>query len=245
MSKVKDLTGQKFGRLTVLKQVERPNDRKDRSIYWLCKCNCEDKNERIYSSGNLRSGNTKSCGCLRSDSTIEYNNNRKTYNTYDLTGEYGIGYTNNTDEQFFFDLEDYNLIKDYHWFKYRGYIFSNDKDNKMIALHRLVMNFPTTEATDHLNRNKLDNRKDNLLPTTAQTNLRNLDLRSTNTSGITGVTWSKQKDKWHSYIMSDKKLIHLGFFLDKEDAIFARLKAEKENGYSGANVKLWAEYGII
>ena len=54
-----DLTGQRFGQLTVLYRVEN-NDRGE--IQWLCHCDCG--NDTIVTSGHLRSGGTKSCGCL-------------------------------------------------------------------------------------------------------------------------------------------------------------------------------------
>lgn len=57
-----DLTGQKFGRLTVIEQYGR---NKHNEIVWLCRCNCGKIN--IISSYTLRSGHTKSCGCLRTE----------------------------------------------------------------------------------------------------------------------------------------------------------------------------------
>lgn len=54
-----DLTGQKFGRLTVLKRMDS-NQRG--YCRWLCKCICGK--EKIICSNDLKSGNTKSCGCL-------------------------------------------------------------------------------------------------------------------------------------------------------------------------------------
>lgn len=56
--RLKDITGQKFGRLTVIQKVRRDNDTR---AYWLCKCTCG--NEKIVSGKNLRSGATVSCGC--------------------------------------------------------------------------------------------------------------------------------------------------------------------------------------
>jgi len=53
-----DLTGQRFGRLTVIKRVEN-NGKK---VMWLCRCDCG--NETTVFSGCLRAGHTKSCGCL-------------------------------------------------------------------------------------------------------------------------------------------------------------------------------------
>lgn len=53
---MKDITGQQFGRLTVLKRV---------GTMWLCKCACGTC--KRVTTGNLRSGGTKSCGCLKAD----------------------------------------------------------------------------------------------------------------------------------------------------------------------------------
>lgn len=62
MSKFIDLTGQKFGRLTVIKKV---GSSKNKSVLWLCKCDCGS--EIVVTSNNLRTGNSKSCGCLATD----------------------------------------------------------------------------------------------------------------------------------------------------------------------------------
>lgn len=63
--KLIDLTGQKFGRLTVIQRVAKPKERKSKEAFWLCKCDCG--NERIVSGYEIRSGNTKSCGCYHKD----------------------------------------------------------------------------------------------------------------------------------------------------------------------------------
>ena len=65
MGKVIDITGQKFGRLTVTKRVF-PND-KYRHSMWLCKCECG--NEKIVNERSLKGGLTKSCGCLQKEIT--------------------------------------------------------------------------------------------------------------------------------------------------------------------------------
>lgn len=59
MPKALELTGQKFGRLTVVQRVE--NDKKGAAC-WLCKCDCG--NEKVVQASQLKSGMTKSCGCL-------------------------------------------------------------------------------------------------------------------------------------------------------------------------------------
>lgn len=61
MGKFIDLTGKKFGRLTVIKRG--PN--KGTSVYWFCQCDCGAK--RIIRGDALKQGKTKSCGCLQKD----------------------------------------------------------------------------------------------------------------------------------------------------------------------------------
>lgn len=243
MGKKIDLTGQIFGRLKVIKEVEKT---KYGHISWLCECSCENHTQTICSTNSLRSNKVKSCGCISIERLIKFNKeNKKKYNTYDLTGEYGIGYTSNTNEPFYFDLEDYDKIKDYCWSKNKkGYIYTNN-NNKFLTLYKLILNVSKNEDIDHLNRKKEDNRKQNLIPKSHQSNMINQNIRSNNKSGVTGVTWDISKEKWHSYIGYKNKLIHLGFFDNIEEAIYIRLKAEKEYGFLGANKILWNKYGIF
>lgn len=58
--KYQDLTGQKFGRLTVIKEAGRT---KQKAVVWLCKCECG--NIREITTGTLKSGYTRSCGCMQ------------------------------------------------------------------------------------------------------------------------------------------------------------------------------------
>jgi hypothetical protein len=237
----KDLTGKEFGKWKVIERAE--NDKLNKT-QWLCECQCEKKTRKIILANSLVSGKSKSCGCYKTEKQIELNKNiKKKYNTYDLTSGYGIGFTYKG-EKFYFDLEDYEKIKDYCWHIHKGYIVTNDKNNKFLSMHRLLMDFPENEVIDHINRNKNDNRKSNLKICEHQKNMLNQNVRKNNTSGVVGVTWDTSKEKWHSYIMVDGKLKHLGFFTNINDAIYIRLKSEKINGYSGQNKKLWKEYGI-
>ena len=61
MWKVTDLTGQKFGRLTVIELL--PERNKVRNSIWRCKCDCG--NEKLVTTALLNNGNTKSCGCIK------------------------------------------------------------------------------------------------------------------------------------------------------------------------------------
>lgn len=60
-----DLTGQRFGRLTVIKPAERPEYTTITSSFWICQCDCG--NETITNTQALKTGATRSCGCLRQE----------------------------------------------------------------------------------------------------------------------------------------------------------------------------------
>lgn len=96
MGKAKDLTGQRFGRLTVIERVEDYVSPKGKKFSkWLCKCDCG--NSCIVVGRNLTKKNgTKSCGCYAQECTRKSKNKKN--NTYDLSGEYGIGYTSKGEE---------------------------------------------------------------------------------------------------------------------------------------------------
>ena len=68
----------------------------------------------------------------------------KKYNKYDLSGEYGIGWTTNTNHVFYFDLEDYEKIKDYCWIENdQGYIIAHNIHGTQpvnVRMHRIVTN---------------------------------------------------------------------------------------------------------
>lgn len=63
---VKDLTGKKFGRLTVVEFAESKNGR----TYWLCECDCGNK--KIVRGAHLKNGDTVSCGCYREEKREEF-----------------------------------------------------------------------------------------------------------------------------------------------------------------------------
>lgn len=60
-----DITGQRFGKLQVIKYYGKSK----KGALWLCKCDCG--NETIVNGGSLRSGHTQSCGCLQKEITIQ------------------------------------------------------------------------------------------------------------------------------------------------------------------------------
>jgi hypothetical protein len=225
----RDLTGQKFGRLTVLERVQDYISPKgQRHAQWLCECDCANK--VVVRGSYLKNGNTKSCGCLDSETTAKRNKDIcKKYNTYDLNGEYGIGYTSKC-EEFYFDLEDYDKIKDYCWYLDKdGYVVSHlsgTRNNRQgIKMHRLL--FPESEKVDHIKHINNDNRKSELRPVTASQNCMNRGLLSNNTSGITGVSYSKTENRWIAHIAINNEQYQKRF-IKFDDAVKQRKEWEEK-----------------
>ena len=203
-----DLIGQKFGKLLVIDKIGSctlSNGRK--KIKWLCKCECGNDVELI--SSVLVSGKTKSCGCLKLEKLIERNKAGKKYNVYDLTGEYGIGYTNKN-IPFYFDKEDYEIIKDYCWHIIKGYpVASIDKHT--VSMHRIITNVPNDKVVDHINHNTCDNRKENLRICTNAENVTNVKLNRRNTTGAKGV-YERPSGRYTAYISKNNKKYWLGTY---------------------------------
>ena len=227
-----DLTGKTFGRLKVLKQVEDKVSKNGiRNAAWLCECSCEEHNLVIISGRELkRKGRgERSCGCWAREQLIK-RNKKGHKNVYDLSGEYGIGYTPKG-EEFWFDLEDYEKIKDYCWsYDDSGYVSTINR----VKLHRLVMNAENPEIIiDHINHpprkeHKVDNRKENLRIVTRSQNKMNSHVPTNNKSGEKGVTWNEKLSKWVVRIGVDNKRIYLGVFSDFEEAVKTRKEAENK-----------------
>ena len=242
MSNIKpkvDLTGQKFGRLTVIGQSDedyiKPDGRHE--ALWDCQCDCGNP-EIVKKKGyNLKRGKGVSCGCLthelnhnngisQREHLIEMNHKRKTYNEYDLFGDYGIG-TTKKGEKFYFDLDDYNKIKDYLWYiDCNGYVQTSVKVGN-ILMHRIIMEITDRSDVfvDHKSHDKKDNRKQNLRIVSPSQNCMNRGIQSNNTSGTPGVYFHKSTGLWCAYIRVQSKEKRR-YFKSKEEAIAARKELE-------------------
>jgi hypothetical protein len=121
------------------------------------------------------------------------------------------------------DIEDVDKLKEYKWnCEVNLHVHSGNT-----WLHRLLMNCNDDNlVVDHINHNPLDNRKGNLRICTPQENGMNNSLSKTNTTGIIGICYIKQRDTWQANITVKSKVISLGEYNNKEDAIKERLKAE-------------------
>lgn len=122
-----------------------------------------------------------------------------------------------------FDKDDLNIIKNHKWcLDNHGYV----KNSKNKYLHRILTN-EQHQYVDHINGNTLDNRRDNLRICTNADNLKNrVNLPKNNTSGILGVRFRSDRNKWYSEIQYNGKSVYLGSYNTKEEAIKSRVEAE-------------------
>jgi len=197
-----DLTGRRFGRLTVIGKAEpRKSHRR-----WLCRCSCGQ--EKIVEESHLKSGHTKSCGCYRSERRQSVN--------MDLTGHrYGwlvvLGPAEGPEK------------KEGFW-RCRC-----DCGNECIC-HKGNLRAGITKSCGCLQK---EQRKKNMKKAIHFVDGTCVELiacrrtRSNNTSGHRGV-YRRENGQWRAGIGFQGKRINLGTFANYEDAVNARLEAEKE-----------------
>lgn len=112
-------------------------------------------------------------------------------------------------------------------------------DRSQYLAHRLAWlyvygNFPEN-IIDHINRNRLDNRIENLRDVSYTCNSRNRKKYKNNKSGVSGVSFNVDKLKWHSFIRINNKQVNLGYHKDYNEAVSIRWKAEKKYGWPNCN----------
>lgn len=145
------------------------------------------------------------------------------------------------------DDEDYERIIKYKWNvlfypKTKLYYIISNIDNKIIRLHRFLINPKSHEFVDHINRNTLDNRKENLRICTRTENNRNKNKKSNSIySKYKGVCRHLNTKKFRAYIAINKKQIHLGFFEKEIDAAKAYNEAVKKHYGEFANLNIIEE----
>lgn len=119
------------------------------------------------------------------------------------------------------DNDDFEKVSCFKWSYTHGYarrIEKIDGIKKLVYLHRFIIAPKDDYVTDHINGDKLDNRKQNLRVCLQSENLMNRKLRGNSKSGFKGVYWNKEKKKWHSQVSFMGQRISGKYFSKKEDA---------------------------
>lgn len=119
--------------------------------------------------------------------------------------------------------EDLPRIQNFNWYvSTLGYAVATipRTGSKKIWMHKTILGSKEGYLTDHINRDRLDNRRKNLRFASIQENNRN--------TNCTGYYFQKGTNKWRVRIMKDKKLHHIGYFPTPDEAKNARKRAAKQ-----------------
>jgi hypothetical protein len=132
-----------------------------------------------------------------------------------------------TGEQIVVDEDIYELIKDRKFYIHTGGYVQFWGNKKMNYLHRYINNTPKGMQTDHINGNRLDNRRENLRTCSPLENAQN-SRRKTGKIEYRGVSFDDRKKRYQARIKIDKKHKHIGLFDTAWEAavaynIFARM----------------------
>lgn len=214
MGKFIDLTGVKFGRLSVLGLTERG---KNKAIRWLCLCDCGK--EKTVDTGRLKSGQTKSCGCYQKEMASKAN---KTHG-HKVGGVVSPEYTTWQNMKCrCYDTKD----KYYELYGGRGITVC---DRWLESFENFYEDMGDKPSNQHsIDRIEVDGNYEpaNCKWATKSIQAINQRVRHDNTSGHKGVSWHKQKKKWVVWISIDKMRINLGHFTEISKAVSARQRAE-------------------
>lgn len=215
----KNLEGQRFGKLLAIERV--PNIGKQHRVYYKCKCDCG--NEVLVRGTALTTGNTNSCGCYAKLKNKQRGLLSRGQNKYIINGDIAYVKLDNSNEVAIIDTEDISKINKYKWFLTPdGYIQANDLDNKKtLKLHRLVVENNSQKPTDHINRNKLDNRKTNLRICDTIDNANNLKLSILNTTGHKNIVRATN-NKYAATFVYYGKTYRCGTYNSINEAVAAR-----------------------
>ncbi|HGF7373652.1 TPA: HNH endonuclease [Vibrio cholerae] len=208
------------------------------------KFNCENcGKERIQKHSEFK--RSKNHYCSRECSFSAMSARKKPIFTREFTEEEPITATE-LKELFSYDeiSGDFTVIKKYNTlYKVGDTPLSVNKDGylqlrinkKMYVQHRLAWLYMTgffpDGDIDHINHDRLDNRFCNLRVVTKDENNRNMSMRHSNTSGVTGVSLHRATGSWCAEIKHKGKKVYLGLYKDINDAKLAREEAEVRYGY--------------
>lgn len=139
------------------------------------------------------------------------------------------------------DDEDYDWLVQWNWYYDSGYAMRSAKGchgtrRPKIRMHREIISVSRELSVDHINGNKLDNRRCNLRACTQSENKRNRGKSKNNTSGYKGVHFYSPKKPWTVSIRVNNKQIFLGNFADPVDAAKA---------YDRAAIKYHGEFAKL
>jgi hypothetical protein len=134
----------------------------------------------------------------------------------------------------FIDADDVEWVNQWRWhITQDGYARRNVKTGgryKASSLHRELLGLVSGDGlvADHINRDRLDNRRANLRAVTRKANAQNISPNPGASSSYRGVSWHTDTGKWMAYVGVDGKLKYLGLFQDEREAADVARDARRE-----------------
>lgn len=122
------------------------------------------------------------------------------------------------------DESDYEALARFRWHLSSGYVTRSEngggRTGCCFPMHRTIMGLARSDRrqVDHVNRNKLDNRRGNLRIVTHAQNMQNVGANATSTSMHRGVSWDSESRKWRAVGFVNGRIYHLGRFTDELEA---------------------------
>ena len=230
MPKFVDLSGSKFGKVNVIKCLERTQRRYYR---YLCQCDCGK--QFTTTSSHIRK--MESCGCNRTIKINEYNRNHRKKNKIVVDGDIAYVYLSCSDKVAIIDKEDVEKVKDYTWRFVKGYAatyFTTDR-TRIFYIHYFIIGKVDGKEVDHINRNKLDNRKCNLRNITHLENMHNVSIKRKSNTGIKNIS-KLYNGTYRVVINYNNKRYSVGTFKTIEEAEEKLEKFKKENNIKEHNL---------
>jgi hypothetical protein len=129
------------------------------------------------------------------------------------------------------DARDYYRLVKFTWYASEPtkntFYAARSRNGKKVTMHRVIMNPPGHLFVDHIDRNGLNNAKNNLRLCTPAQNRCNTFSSKVGTSKYKGVNWNKRIKKWGALIQLNRKIYQLGYFSNEIDAARAYDKKAK------------------
>ena len=123
------------------------------------------------------------------------------------------------------DDGDFPWLSKFRWWTHSRVYATGWANGKNVLMHRLILSTPPGMESDHINGDRLDNRRDNLRICTLQQNQFNSKVQKNNHSGVKGVYWWPRDRNWRVCFFQNGKQENLGYYNDKVEAISVYNKA--------------------
>lgn len=197
----------------------------------MARCDCG--NEKPFLITNLRSGNSKSCGCNKNSGMMAFNARRATPQTWVIEGD--IAHIFIRKVKVLVDTADLPLVSKYRWGMHHAYVSAK---GCRLPMHRLIMGLANGDPreVDHKHHNPADNRRSELRIANSSQNKMNRKANVFGTSKYKGVHFDSYRDRFVAQIKAEGRHRLLGRYKTETDAARA---------YNEAALKYFGQFAYL